>query len=311
MYRTHESPDFIIPLADTRIFRLNRQSLALKDIGSTFDATPQRVFTPPELAKLIQERRDEWGILVRVDTSAVVSHLQEQSSLRKLILKGPTHQQQFIRYLWREPAAVEVAATLRSTSYLCHSSAMFVHGLLDQEPSVLYANYEQSEKPHPSGGLTQASIDRAFRGKQRESTFAFEYAASKIILLSGKHTNNFEVENRGLSTGSTVRVTSLERTLIDITVRPAYAGGVQAVLEAYRRAKGKLVVPTLMSTLKKLDYVYPFHQSVGFYLSRAGYPKKSWTALKELGLSLDFYLAYNMRDPHHDPDWRIYYPNGL
>ena len=37
-----------------------------------------------------------------------------------------------------------------------------------------------------------------------------------------------------------VRVTDLERTLIDIAVRPEYAGGVYEVLNVYRLAKGKV-----------------------------------------------------------------------
>jgi hypothetical protein len=44
-----------------------------------------------------------------------------------------------------------------------------MHKLLDSLPTELCVNYEQSEKPKPSGGLTQESLDRAFRGKQRQS----------------------------------------------------------------------------------------------------------------------------------------------
>ena len=58
-------------------------------------------------------------------------------------------------------------------------------------------------------------------------------------MLSGKHTNDLEVQKALLSNGAKVRVTSVERTFIDITVRPTYAGGVHQVLESYRRAKGK------------------------------------------------------------------------
>ena len=113
---------------------------------------------------------------------------------------------------------------MRTNAYLCHASAVFVHGLTDQLPRVLYVNYEQSVKPKTSGGLTQEGLDRAFRGTQRESTFAFDYDGYKIILLSGKNTRSLEVQNVQLQAGGKVRVTSVERTLIDITVRPTYAG---------------------------------------------------------------------------------------
>ncbi len=298
---------------EPQIFRSSRNehTQAQKGVTVAFDGEKQRVFSPQELLQFIQRHRETWGVLSGLTTNAFIQFLLTDLHLVEITLQGPSHQQSFKRFLWREPTALEVAASLRKTAYLCHASAMFVHGLLEKQPSVLYVNYEQSEKPRPSGELTQASVDRAFRGKQRESTFAFECGQSQIIMLSGKHTSNFEVQNTSLPSGATVRVTSSERTLIDISVRPTYAGGVPAVLEAYRRAKGRIFIPTLLSTLKKLDYVYPFHQAIGFYLSRAGYPKKSLMPFKQLGLSLDFYLAYNMKDPEHDPDWRIYHPKGL
>jgi predicted transcriptional regulator of viral defense system len=186
---------------------------------------------------------------------------------------------------------------------------MFVHDLIDQQPSVLYVNYEQSEKPKPTGELTQAGIDRAFRGKQRESTFAFHFRESRIVLLSGKNTNKLEAQEVSIPK-VTVRVTSVERTLIDITVRPTYGEGVNQVLEAYRRAKGKVSIPRLLTTLKKLDYVYPYHQAIGFYLDRAGY-SDDLASLKRLGMELDFYLAHNMRDKERDQSWRIYHPKGM
>lgn len=113
--------------------------------------------------------------------------------------------------------------------------------------------------------------------------------------------------------GELLEVTKPERTLIDISVRPAYAGGVSQVLNAFEKAKGQISVNTLVATLKKLDYVYPYHQAVGFYMERAGYPESQWRKLMKLGLKFDFYLAHQLtgRKKRYDPKWRLFYPSDL
>jgi hypothetical protein len=158
--------------------------------------------------------------------------------------------------------------------------------------------------------LTQDAIHRAFAGKQRESTFIFEVGDSQAVLLWGKNTGRLEVTSLPYE-GATLDVTSIERTLIDIAVRPAYAGGALQVLEAYRNALGKASVGTLIATLKRIGYIYPYHQLIGFYMQKAGFPKSQYSRLKEFGLDFDFYLVYGLKESDYNSEWRVFVPKGM
>jgi hypothetical protein len=188
---------------------------------------------------------------------------------------------------------------------------MALHALSDPGEQVVYVNQEQSAKPAPTGSLTQSAIDRAFQNRARASQYIFRHGSTKFVLLSGKQSGNLGVIPMPDETGTPYPTTHLERTLIDITVRPAYAGGVAAVLEAYRQAHRRLSIPTLVDTLARLDYVYPFHQAIGFYLERAGTTQEETAPLRALGLEYDFYLVNQIEKAARDATWRIYYPREL
>jgi len=70
-------------------------------------------------------------------------------------------------------------------------------------------------------------------------------------------------------------------------------------------------VGRLLAILAKLDYVYPYHQSIGFLMQMAGYSEKSCGRLRALGLNHDFYLAHGMQQPEYSKDWRLFYPQGF
>ena len=83
------------------------------------------------------------------------------------------------------------------------------------------------------------------------------------------------------------------------------------MLNVYRRAKDRVSVERLLKILKSLDYVYPYHQSIGFLMQKADYPDKSYAELRAIGLSYDFYLAHDIKQPKYSEDWRLFYPKEL
>jgi hypothetical protein len=190
---------------------------------------------------------------------------------------------------------------------------MYFHELLDYEPNSIYFNHEQPARPLSTASLEQSRIDNAFQKKQRLTTARTIYNEKEYWLLNGKQTGNYGVILIKLQSGIEIPVTDLERTLIDIAVRPAYAGGVNAVLNAYRSAQSKVSIDKLKKTLLSLNYVYPYHQSIGFYIEMAGnYANEaSYEFLNYDTFKYNFYLDYEMKSPLFSKRWRLYYPRDL
>ena len=266
-----------------------RLQIARNDIIALFDSLPSRIFWPSDISKILTEHRNFWRLAQSTTTPPFITFLIDKTPMKKVELVPVHHSiaSRAVRYVWKQATPYEIALSLKRNAYLCHATALFLHGLTEQIPSFIFVNSEQSPK-ESSGILTQEGINRAFAGKQRESNFVFRFGDNQTVLIWGKNTGQLEVIQLDYS-GVKLPVTSLERTLIDIVVRPNYSGGVFQVLEAYRRAQTRISVATLVATLKKIAHVYPYHQAIGFYMQRAGYPEKLYARLKDLGLQYGFF----------------------
>ena len=287
-----------------------RLKIAKPDIVRFFEGHIARVFKRSQVDEILSEQREYWRISQSTTGNEFIEFLVQQTELQEIRLEFPSRPE--IRYAWGDVSIYELALSLKPDSYFTHYTAMFVHELTDQIPSTVYLNHEQPPKRHRDTDLRQDAIDLAFRRAARVSRNIATYKDQKICLLNGMSTGKLGViESRGPS-GERMEVTGVERTLIDATVRPGYSGGVFEVLNAYRLAEGKVSINKLAAMLKKLNYIYPYHQAVGFYLEMAGVYKDSAIALlRNFEMRYDFYLTHRMTRQNYSKSWRLYYPEGL
>lgn len=280
------------------------------EISSYFDILQKHVYTERDLRFVLDQRRHDWHLPERTTTKTFISFLVSKTKMKKVSLRSERYRG-VERYVWGDVSPYPVGLSLNRDSYLSHATAAFLHTLTGEKPSCVYVNHEQSPKPRSSDTVSQDSLNRAFASKQRRSNYILGNDAWQFVLLNGKQTGRLGVIKIATATGDALQVTGVERTLIDIAVRPDYAGGPHQVLQAYKVARGRVSAEALMNTLRELDYVYPFHQAVGFYMQRAGYDYNEWQMMKTLPMNFDFYLAHDIQDKDFDSSWRIFFPRGL
>jgi len=287
-----------------------RLRIARADIARAIDGTGRRVFRRADLSAVLAENREFWRLSEGTTAGALIAYLCKHMGMKRAELKFERRKE--LRYVWGESSVYQLALSLARDSYLCHYTAVYLHELTEQVPTTLYVNHEQSPKPAVKSELTQERIDWAFRRAPRVSSRVAQHDGYRICLVNGMYTGQLGVTTLTGDGEEEWRLTDVERTLIDIAVRPVYAGGVFEVLKAYRLAHGRISVNRLAAMLKRLDYTYPYHQAIGFYLDRSGvYTETQVRLLRKPGIDFDFYLAHNMGETDCDPKWHLFFPKGL
>jgi hypothetical protein len=287
----------------------NRLLVARSDIEAALDSLPSRVLTSEVVIDLLNHSRENWRI-GNISPATFLRLLEDYSHLKSVKLQFPTRPA--TRLVWREASEQEIVQSLNENGYFSHYSAIYFNGLTEQVPKRYYFNIEQAVRPG-GGTLVQEAIDRVFRGKCRQSSRIAPIGERTVCILNGGNTDNLGVFPRKIADGQTeIRITDIERTLIDATVRPAYSGGVHQVLAAFHRAsKDNVSVNRLVSYLMRINYTYPYHQAIGFYMERAGFRPSQIELLDEFKIEFNFYLDYGLKNPDFNSRWRLFIPKGF
>lgn len=286
---------------------------ALPQIEEYFADLEEKAFTTNDLATIFEGNRLQWKIAAYRTSKDFIRFLRDKDVLQVKKLKHQSSGSIRTVLSKKDSTYYDIGLTIKKEGYLSNYTAMVLHELTVQIPKTVYVSYMKNEgvSSYDPGEvkLTQGSIDAAFSKPQRLTSDVYKSEADgyKLYFIQKGYTSH-EV---GVETKETLRFTDLERTLLDITVRPAYSGGVFQVLEAYNAAKNKIDPGKLLNYLNELNYIYPYHQLVGFYLDRAGYSKSVLELFQSKTSEYDFYLTYNISNKEYDVKWKIYYPKGF
>ena len=271
-----------------------------------------KAYTTFDLAKIFQDKREEWNIAEYRNQYHFMKFLEDSNILKNIKLK---HQSTAtIKQIYEEPDATlfNIALTIKKDGYLSNYTAMQIHQLTLQIPKSIYVSYGKGHS-YPNNNkdieLEQSSIDLAFAKPQRitSESYKSELDNTRFYFIQKAYIE----QNVGITFLNGYHHTDLERTLIDIAIRPSYSGGVFEVLEAFEIARDIVDIEKINKYLEKLNYIYPYHQLIGFYMDKAGYDKKNIEKLFLKNIFNNFYLTYNMSNKEFDTKWKIFFPKGF
>ena len=295
-----------------------RIQIAKPDIVATFANGP-RVMHVSRIAIVFNQNRRAWRLAQNTTLQDFIGFLIQSSELRSV--RFPFPQREVSGFTWGKVPLLEALIELVDRGFYSHYTALRIHGLTEQVPKTIYIN---QEKP-PSSTFwrdedtvyEQEAIDQAFKKQPRVTGNEIELSAEQcrvVMLQSAYHGGVGIVDgifHEGSEEGLSVRYTDLERTMIDIVTRPFYAGGVAEVAKAFENAKGKLAVNKMSAMLKEMDFGYPYHQAIGYYLERAGYKASLVNIFRRQPMERDFYLTHGLDKTIYCREWRLHVPEGF
>ena len=275
-------------------------------IDKIINSAQEQVMSSMEFGRLVSETNEIWG-LKSLSRNEIKRFLLEEYSFIEDQIIGDHSYEIYYRSNFKIDF-FDVAAVRSRGSYFSYYSALYINNLTLQIPKQIYLTLERKSLDQNNNILKQENIDRVFSKPPRITSDKRNYKNFDINFINGQYQNLI-----GITTfRDQYAVSDIERTLIDIAVRPFYSGGVTQVLEAYINAKNQLDPKKLLDYYSQLNYTYPYHQVIGFYLEKAGYDSEICNEFLNFDdLEFDFYLTYNILHKEFSKKWRLYYPKGF
>jgi len=250
---------------------------------------------------------------------AFIGALKEEGILRAHVLKAKNNKTVTI-YSSAALEALnpyELAAKMFPEGYFCNLSSIYFHSLTNQIPKTIYLCHEtiSGSRKAQADGITNALLRSVFIKKHRRTSYVFTVHDCEIVVVDRNKNSDYGVSTVHGHTAllpNSSRFTSVERALIDAIVSPQYNGGIVSVYTYFKKARQKIDGKRLMEIYRKLDFVYPYAQVLGFFLDSIGLQKLATEIFNTYPPQHKFFVDRNAKASwNYDEKWKLYYPNGL
>jgi len=211
----------------------------------------------------------------------------------------------------------EITQAMFPQGYFCNLSSIYYHSLTNQVPKAIYICSEiKSAKRKNANTINNNKLRHAFiKPHRRHTKHVYTLNGYKVIVVERTRIPDSEIiDNHPKNTflPNTSRVTCIERALIDAVKNPQCNGGIVSVYTYFRNSQSMLNITKLIKIYRQMDLIYPFSQSIGFFLDKAGMQKPASIIYKNFPPEYDFFVDHDAKASWiYDKKWKLYYPEGL
>ena len=264
------------------------------------------VYTLEDMQKLFDDNRKKFPDYSRSFKKFLLRLLELSLTERQILEEGGNRKKPV--FTVGEFDNFECVSKIKDSAYFSHHTALFLNDMHEYTSKAVYLSYELAErKSFKKPVLDQKSIDKAFSVPPREAR-RFTFDCKSVILHASKYNGGIGIVK---NSGGKFYQTDPERTLIDSIVSPHLSGGIMNVLQILIHYKGRYSTQKIYDYLLALDYVYPYHQAIGFLLETAGYSRKELLMFENMGIEYKFYLDHEIMHPYLDEKWNIVHPEDI
>jgi len=276
--------------------------------------------TPLRYKHLLKHAEDIIGVTRYTIVPNFIKNLQDSGILNsyKLTAKNKKKITLYTSSVLNDRNPYDIAKAMCPEGYFCNLSSIYYHSLTNQIPSSIYICNETISKRQNSKieNLTNNKIRNAFIRPHRYTNYVFDFNKYEIVIIDREKESRHGVISASSSNELFLPkslVTGLERSLIDAIVSPQYNGGITSVYTYFEAAKQKNInIDKLLEIYRKLDFVYTYSQTIGFFFEKLGMKKKASVIYNEFPPKQKFYIDRNAKSSwKYDDKWKLYYPKEL
>lgn len=209
---------------------------------------------------------------------------------------------------------------------LSYQTSCYLNNLIDNPGKYVYVtklssktkNQKLSNSNYHDKKLNQQNINNSFKKSMRKSnnvkTLSLKSTSYNVLFIGSRNNTNTSDYTINLKDSNfNIYYTNLEKTLFDVTVRPSYLDNPLDLIKIYKNAKGKIDIDILKKLLADSNFLYPYHQSIGFLLELTGHKEAHYKYFNELPIYNDFFIFYNsdIEKMEYNKKWNIYYPTTV